>query len=349
MNVVCGDTHTFCIDGLGSVWKIGGSRKEIQPSKLDIPIPITKVATGEYEILFLDINSEIWYSTISHRGMSSPSKIIWPADKVLSIFCNYGRSFFITVNGSLWAKGKGLSGELGIENVKILENPTKVPLDNVVQIALGSQHTVALTSEGTVFSCGAGSGGILGFRPPSSFVDRFTQISTLKSKNIISIGCGLAHTIFLEDNGKAYGCGLNIDSQLGLLDEIIDTPTIIPISNPIGSIACKNKSTLCLDTDGSIWVFGSDGFGEIGSSTLEDIVQFPCKLNNIETPVQMIVPDFTHTIVRDVNGRYWGFGFNENGQLGIDPIFETIVEPKILNVFSEIIGPIGRNIKSARK
>jgi hypothetical protein len=113
-------------------------------------------------------------------------------------------------------------------------NPSSVPsiiptLNSftITAIACGREHTVFLTNDGKVYSCGRNDYGQLGrtvdTTNPSSVP---SIIPTLNSFTISAIACGEYHTVFLTNDGKVYSCGRNLYGQLGQ-STTTTTPSIV--------------------------------------------------------------------------------------------------------------------------
>jgi hypothetical protein len=84
-------------------------------------------------------------------------------------------------------------------------------------IACGSFHTVFLTNNGKVYSCGRNADGQLGRTVDAANPNTIPKIiSDLNSFTISAIACGNSHTVFLTNDGKVYSCGINTSGQLGL-------------------------------------------------------------------------------------------------------------------------------------
>eukprot|EP01035_Chromulina_nebulosa_P016888 gene16888-22376_t len=87
----------------------------------------------------------------------------------------------------------------------------------IASIAAGFSHSIAISSNGKVFSWGCGTHGRLGH---GSHCDEYLpkQIAALNKPNIniVSASAGLGHSMFLTKEGLLFGCGLNDRDQVGI-------------------------------------------------------------------------------------------------------------------------------------
>jgi len=94
----------------------------------------------------------------------------------------------------------------------------------IVQISCGDAHTVALSSDGKLFSWGGGGCGQLG-HPDTQLMPKDEDgcpyqpkpklISALKNMQVKQIACGKAHTVAVLENGHLYSWGAGACGQLG--------------------------------------------------------------------------------------------------------------------------------------
>lgn len=86
-------------------------------------------------------------------------------------------------------------------------------------------------------------------------------------KRLKKIAGGGSHTIFLLSDGQIFGCGWNHKGQLALQDTA-DHPNITELTNvrQVTDVACGWDSTAAIDPTGSLLVWGSNAFGQLGFS-----------------------------------------------------------------------------------
>ncbi|XP_061171196.1 inhibitor of Bruton tyrosine kinase-like isoform X2 [Saccostrea echinata] len=85
---------------------------------------------------------------------------------------------------------------------------------SVKEAVLCKYHSVFLTTDGQVYTCGHGQGGRLGHGNEQTYtVPR--QVETLKGQICTQVVASRDHTVFLLTDGSVYSCGLNDSHQLG--------------------------------------------------------------------------------------------------------------------------------------
>ncbi|ESO93242.1 hypothetical protein LOTGIDRAFT_82061, partial [Lottia gigantea] len=99
----------------------------------------------------------------------------------------------------------------------------------IIQVVMCKFHTVFLSQIGQVYSCGHGHGGRLGHSDQQTHVVP-KLIEGIKKENCIQVAAAQDHTLFLTDKGIVYGCGSNVNHQLGFTDPVLEvsfTPRMI--------------------------------------------------------------------------------------------------------------------------
>ncbi|HET8809933.1 MAG TPA: T9SS type A sorting domain-containing protein [Flavobacteriaceae bacterium] len=118
-------------------------------------------------------------------------------------------------DGSIWAWGINEFGQLGDgNNTGTNWNlPVKVSnLNNVIDISAGLEHSLAVKSDGTVWSWGRNNHGQLG---NGSNTDQNIPIQISGLNGVISVSGGWFHSFALKNDGTAWAWGQNGWGQLG--------------------------------------------------------------------------------------------------------------------------------------
>mmetsp|Transcript_2233 Transcript_2233/g.6661 ORF Transcript_2233/g.6661 Transcript_2233/m.6661 type:complete len:398 (+) Transcript_2233:102-1295(+) len=149
----------------------------------------------------------------------------------------------------------------------------------------------------------------------------------LKRAHISSVTCGTGHCIALSKFGEAFSWGRNKHGQLGhgnMTDDTVDAPKRIgiPAKVKIVKASCGDNHTALLDSEGHVWSFGSDQWGQAGHSeqpwTLDKHGNGTPRI--IEKLQKKLVHDIAcggeHTVVVVKDGTAYTFGLGRWGQLG---------------------------------
>ncbi|KAL2829803.1 hypothetical protein BDW59DRAFT_34645 [Aspergillus cavernicola] len=156
----------------------------------------------------------------------------------------------------------------------------------VVSIALGQDHTLAITENGDIFSWGSNKFGQLGYGLPKTSNRDDVPIQTsprqifnpFKKEVIIGAAASTIHSVVFSSSGL-YTFGKN-EGQLGLVDsdarslEVQTTPRRVGaslLSTPIHSVSAINQATAVLLQNHEVWVFSHYGYSKLS---------FPLEVNS---------------------------------------------------------------------
>jgi alpha-tubulin suppressor-like RCC1 family protein len=223
------------------------------------------------------------------------------------------------IGDTLWTWGRNNNGQLGVNNTTDRSTPVTTLLGgtNWKSIACGITHTIALKTDGTLWSWGLNSIGQLGVNNTTS---RSTPVTTLLGgTNWKSISGGGFHTISIKTDGTLWNWGRNLEGQLGVNNT---TSRSTPVTTLLGgnnwkSIACVNFHTIALKTDGTLWSWGANTFGQLGVNDIT-VRNTPVTTLLGGTNWKSIACGYFHTIALKTDGTLWSWGYNGYGQLGVN-------------------------------
>ena len=187
-------------------------------------------------------------------------------------------------------------------------------------IAAGSYYSLALKSDGTVWTWGSNLFGELG---NESLNNSNTPVQVSGLSGIIAISTGLDHSLALKSDGTVWAWGDNSYGEFGN-DTSINSDTPVQVSGLAGVVAISAGSdySLALKSDGTVWAWGDNLFGELGNNST----------TNSDTPLQVsglsgitaISAGLAHSLALKKDGTVWGWGSGLTG--AVSGLFSEILK-----------------------
>ena len=221
------------------------------------------------------------------------------------ISLGYEYTMILKTNGTLWATGYNINGQLG-DGTNIHRNITKQIMSDVSLVSAGGDHTMMLKADGTLWATGHNPFGELG---DGTNISKNQPVQILS--DISSVSAGGSHTIILKNDGTVWASGYNMYGQLGDGTDI-NKNIPVQIMGNVSSVFAGSNHTMILMTDGTVWATGSNNYGQLGDSTYDD-KKTPVQ---ILSGVSLISVGLYYTIILKNDGTLWATGRNDYGQLG---------------------------------
>ncbi|GMM34022.1 Ran guanyl-nucleotide exchange factor [Saccharomycopsis crataegensis] len=270
-------------------------------------------------------------------------------NKVIQLAATDNLSAVLYENGDVYAWGtfRCNEGLLGFSaDTKFQKTPKKMELKNIVQLAPGKDHILALDAYGKVFGWGDGQQYQLGRK-----VMERTRLQNLKPmpvtlKNIKYIASGDYHAFAIDHKGEVYTWGLNQYGQCGIKEDLVDGDTVTKPTKVtrlsdknIVEIACGEHHTLALSNDGSLYAFGRYDSFEVGIGK-DDLPEYSFKddhgkVRAVPFPTLLTkVPKFRsvatgshHCLGITEDGAVYSWGYGDTYAVGQGPDGDDIEVP----------------------
>ena len=295
LTAVGGFEHTMVLKTDGSVWGWGGN----------------------------------WYGQLGNGNDStwlqaSPTQAA-PLNDVTALAAGFYHTVALKNDGTVWTWGGNDNGQLGIGSTMNPAGTTILPVNTpsqvvslsgvVTAIAVGAHHTVALKSDGTVWTWGANSQGQLG---DGSTTDRSTPVQATALPLIRAVAAGSYHTLAVDNDGTVWSWGYNAYGQLGDGSSAAqNTPVQISGLTGVSALTAGLGHTAAIKSDGTVWAWGLHTNGQLCDNSTD----------NRNTPTQVIgisgvatlaagSAGGVHTMALKSDGTVWTWGANTFGQLG---------------------------------
>jgi alpha-tubulin suppressor-like RCC1 family protein len=214
--------------------------------------------------------------------------LISSAQPVISVSAGSVHTLFLKADGSLWAMGDNIYGQLGdgtTDNENYYTNlPERIVASDVMAIAAGGFYSMFLKSDGSLWGMGYNQFGQLGDGTYGGPLSSTNLPEQLVASNVTAIAAASANTsLFLKSDGSLWVMGQNNYGQLGD-GTYNDTnrPEMIVASNVV-AIAAGAYHSLFLKSDGSLWVMGGNFYGQLGDGTYT-IPTFLSRLSPVTSP-----------------------------------------------------------------
>jgi alpha-tubulin suppressor-like RCC1 family protein len=233
-------------------------------------------------------------------------------------------TLFLRANGTLAVAGRNDFGQFGDNLVSAgSSSPIAVPgLTNVVSAQSGGFHVTALLSDGTTWSWGYNGEGQIGNGTTTTTgcfcVPAPTQVAIT---DVVQIEAGSFHTLALKSNGTVWAWGLNDDGELGD-NSTTNRSTPVQVGSGVSgftniiAIAAGDNHSLALKSDGTVWVWGSNEFAQIGNGAASMTDQLVPVKNATLLNVTQIAAGVFHSMAQDKTGKVFVWGDNFYGQVG---------------------------------
>ena len=322
--VSAGYLHTAVVKVDGTVWAWGNnqlgalgdgstaSRGNPVQVKDALGIPFTnamQVSAGTYFTLALKNDGTVWaWGWNTNRTLGdgtantrlNPVPVLAPGGGAftgaMAVSAGNSHAMALRTDGTVWCwgsdnnvglLGSGVTGITAVTPVRVEVAPG-VALANVVSIAAGWYHSVAITSNGTAYAWGVNTNGTLGDGTTTSR-SRPAVVKDLSGNaltGIVAVAAGNRFSMYMKSDGTVWASGINDIGQLG--DNTAAAFQINPnlVKTAAGStfggvdrIAATQNHTLIRRTDGTVWAWGGNANGQLGDPSLAT------RRNPVQVPV----------------------------------------------------------------
>jgi alpha-tubulin suppressor-like RCC1 family protein len=190
------------------------------------------------------------------------------------------------------------------------------PGPNVLEVALGLQHTCARKPDGTVKCWGDDSRGQTGTGGATADGGVITTPQTVAITDALHISSGQHHTCVARASGKISCWGDNQDGQLGNGQTNTRSPTPIDVSGIADAkgIACGASFSCALRASGSVSCWGNGLGGQLGNGT-KQLQPSPAAVANLTDAIAISAGE-SHACAVKAGGTLVCWGDGVNGQLG---------------------------------
>ena len=227
------------------------------------------------------------------------------------------------ITPELWVWGTNPSGQLGNNTITTRSTPitTLAGGANWKQVSCGTEHTVSIKTDGTLWTWGYNYNGQLGNTGFGNSANRSTPLTTFIGgtnwKQVYSSSTGADFTAAIKTDGTLWTWGRGGVGQLGN-NTTIDRRT--PVTTFAGGtnwkqVAGGDRHTAAIKTDGTLWTWGRNDVGNLGDNTVTQRLT-PVTTFAGGTNWKQVACGFVDIVAIKTDGTLWIWGNNAQGQLG---------------------------------
>jgi len=306
---------------------------------------VIRISAGGYHTVALKNDGTVWawgQNTVGQLGdgtttLRTSPVIVNGLIGASAIAAGFNFTFALKPDGTIYAWGNNESGQLGVgldvSSLNYLTVPTPVIIvRGAIAVAAGGP-SVALTTNGSVYTWG---GYVVGFpyqlNPPIprptltaplfnpdggiySSAQTVTVSLTSPSSALNSVALGGVHSLAVMSDGRVYAWGSNDGGQVGLPGPFgpanySPLPVLVNGIDSAIAVAAGAGHSLALKTDGSVWAWGRNDFGQSGTGG--STTNVPAAVLNLSN-IKAISSSDTHSLALRQDGMVWMWGTGGDG------------------------------------
>lgn len=231
----------------------------------------------------------------------------------------------------------GLGGALGDAQSRL--SPVRVPSfgaagTEVAAISFNQSSSLALRSDGTVWTWGANTNGQLGH---GDTVQRSVPAQAAALGDIVYAALGYSHALALRADGAVLAWGKNASGQAGVEGATPTADQLVPVEvagipTAVVELAAGSEHSLALTVDGRVYAWGRNTYGNLGAGTADAARHpVPAAVPGLDDVID-IATGRDHVLALRADGTVVAWGLGASGQLGYGTNADPAGEDRALPV-----------------
>ncbi|MDO7854505.1 RCC1 domain-containing protein, partial [Hymenobacter convexus] len=283
--VSAGGNHSLSIHPDGTLWAWGnnasgqlgnGAIGGINPTPTQVGTATNwaSVSAGSVHTLAVRTDGTLWAwgsnsnGQLGTGGGSSATPVqVGAATNWASVSAGSVHSLAVRTDGTLWAWGNNASGQLGTGGGNG-NNPTPTQVGAATSwasVSAGANHSLAVRTDGTLWAWGNNASGQLGNNAIGG--SSATPVQVGADTNWASVSAGSNHSLAVGTDGALWAWGSNSNGQLGngTVGASYSIRRQVGTATNWASVSAGNAHTLAVRTDGTLWAWGTNASGQLGT------------------------------------------------------------------------------------
>ena len=294
-SVEAGSMHTVALRTDGTVWGWGvnywgqlGQGAVNAGSSVPLMVPgmsnVKALSAGQTHTSVVTTAGTVWgWGSLPGRGSAAPVQVAG-LQNVRTVVAGHDFNLAIKLDGTVWGWGGNAHGQLGIgKRSDAVAAPVQISgLDQVVAVSAGYVHAMALRKDGSVWSWGSDSFGVLASKNGKPFVPQPVQglpTPVNGASGVKAIAAGTFNSAVLYSDGSVWAWGDNGAGQLGNGGTLsASAPVRINSVTDVVALAIGDGFVSLLTSSGAVYSIGANPAGQLGNNTI----------SNARVPVQVL-------------------------------------------------------------
>ncbi|MGV3459932.1 MAG: T9SS type A sorting domain-containing protein [Flavobacterium sp.] len=203
----------------------------------------------------------------------------------------------------------------------------------LVEILPGADHTLAISDEGKLFSCGTNTWGILG--SGSSDMDLLVPNFTIfnADTNWKQLTTGDVHVAALKNDGTLWCWGTNFNYNIGVPTPWNVNANVkqVGVDNDWKYLSSNSYFTLAVKNNGTLWGWGYNLYGNLGLGTTAVAKHYITHVPGNQV-WDKVWTGSSFAIGKTVTGEFYSWGKNLEGELA-DGTFINKAAPTLIPAY----------------
>ena len=370
--VSCGHVYTMAIDSSGKLYGWGNNGngqlgdgtgvESLLPKRINqgaiANIPIVSVACGYAHTIAIDNAGKVYVWGINDWGQlglgtmnnNQMTPILLNSASIsgkvmVSAVAGLNCTILLDDTGTVYTSGYNGNGQLGVgSTAEYILTPQVVTYFTsrgikILKISAGERHILAIDDQKKLYAWGWGASGQLGngiYGNQSSPV--LINGGQIANRNIVAIGCGITHSLAMDDTGKLYAFGNNDNGQLGDGTKVQTNLPVTTLAHTLSpsslsfKVASGERHVVAVTNGGKLYAWGLNANGQLGNGNTLN-VSTPVLINAgaiVGKTIVSVACGYSHTAAIDNSGKVYLWGSNSQGELG-DGTFTQRTTPVYIN------------------